>query len=208
MKLQLVEEHTIALLPKSNSYILDVGCRHFDFALAMHNNGYKVCCIDADKEVDPMKFIDRVKFTHAALVPESENLQMNEIISFGNGTANHLASVGGSKPKNAKIWKIIGRSITNLSSIFEVSHWDVIKLDCEGAEYNVLSEWPGPISDQITVEFHEHTGANNTGEQIYKQILNHLSQWYTCVQHEKSISHCLSTPNYWDSLFVLNKLMN
>lgn len=208
MNLQLVEEHTIALFPKKNNNgnVLDIGCRHFDFALAMNDLNYKVCCVEADKEVVQSKFIDRVKFIHAAVVPESENLQMKQLYAFSNGTANHLADVGGSKPKATRVQSIVGRSITNLSGLFEVDHWDIIKLDCEGSEYDVLLEWPGPIADQITVEFHEHTGANTKGEQVYTKVFERLEKWYTCIQHEKSVRHCLSTPNYWDSLFVLNDL--
>jgi len=207
MELQLVEEHTIAVLSDDNRKVLDVGCRHFDFALEMCNNDYEVCCVEADKNVDQTPFFDRVKFIHAALVPESENLQLKTLYTFGNGTANHLADVRGANPKNKQVQKVTGRSLTNLSNIFEVEHWSVIKLDCEGSEYCVLLEWPGPISDQITVEFHEHTNANTDGEYVYDNIIKHLSQWYTLIQHEKSTRHCISTPNYWDSLLVLTKLL-
>ena len=65
-------------------------------------------------------------------------------------------------------------SILEIGSKFGASHWDVVKLDCEGAEYDVLLDWPGPIAEQITVEFHEHTGANVKGPDVYREILEQV----------------------------------
>ena len=96
---------------------------------------------------------------------------------------------------------------------FDINFWDIVKLDCEGAEYEILLDWPGVISRQITVEFHEHTGANSGGEATYKKIIEHLSQWYDVIQHVKGPMYqngrlMCKAINYWDSLFVLkNKPM-
>jgi len=202
MKTELVSEHTVAVLPKYSSMVLDVGCRHFDFSLAMASRGYKVIAIEADKDVEAVENID---FGNYALVPESQNGTLQTLIKFGNGSANHLLVVGGAIPKDGTVDHVEGLSLTEIGRKFGVEHWDVVKLDCEGAEYQVLLEWPGPIAEQIAVEFHEHTGANAHGESIYDAIIKHLSQWYEVVQHEKSVRHCLSIPNYWDSVFALKK---
>ncbi len=201
MNTESVAEHTIACLPKSSGMILDVGCRHFDFSKAMLNRGYDVVAIEADNEVTPMKH-ERLQFGNYALVPTSRNGQTQTLIKFGNGTANHLLDVKGSVPKNKTTNRVVGLSIAGISRLYKVEQWDVIKLDCEGAEYEVLLEWPGPIARQIAVEFHEHTGANVRGEAVYDNILKHLSRWYKVIQHEKSIRHCLSIPNYWDTLLI------
>lgn len=204
---ELVAEHTIARLPRVLDAVLDVGCRRFDFSKIMLDRGYKVVGIEADDEVVPIKH-ENFYFGNYALVPESQNGVMQTLIKFGNGTANHLSNVKGSIPRNRTVNQVIGLSVTEIGQLFEVKRWNVIKLDCEGAEYEVLLEWPGPVADQITVEFHEHTGANTRDKSVYGDIMSHLSQWYEVVQHESSVRYCLSTPNYWDSLFVLKGLFS
>lgn len=202
MKTKLIAEHTIACLPKSSGMVLDVGCRHFDFSKAMLDKGYSVVSIEADDEVIPPEY-ENLRFGNYAVVATSQNNLLQTLVKFGNGTANHLSTVVGENPRDSALNQVLGLSITEISHLFKVVCWDTVKLDCEGAEYGILLEWPGPIAKQITVEFHEHTGANVFGPSVYDKIFEHLSQWYTVVQHESSVRHCLSTPNYWDTLFVI-----
>ncbi len=117
-----------------------------------------------------------------------------------------MSDVKGGRPRVREEQQIIGLSVLEIGKLFDVDVWDVVKLDCEGAEYGVLLDWPGPIANQITVEFHEHTGANEKGIEMYQRILRHLKQWYRVIQHETSQEHGIKTPNYWDSLFVLKEL--
>ncbi len=200
MNTELVAEHTIGCLPLCFGHVLDVGCRRFDFSKAMLNEDYNVVAIEADDEVVPIHH-EHLRFGNYALVPEFQNGETQTLIKFGNGTANHLSTIGVSNSKTTN--NVTGMSITAISSKFNVAKWDVVKLDCEGSEYDVLLEWPGPIARQITVEFHEHTAANARGNVVYDDILKHLSQWYDLVQHEMSVRYCIPTPSYYDSLWVL-----
>ncbi len=205
MDTELVVEHTIADIPKVTGMVLDVGCRAFDFSHAMIKKGYKMVCIEADSEVKP-KHHWNLSFGNYALVPRRESGKEHRLYTFGNGTANHLSTIKGAAGPHTKSCLVMGLSILEIGKKFGAAHWDVVKLDCEGAEYEVLLDWPGPIAEQITVEFHEHTGANIWGSRIYDDILKHLGQWYIPVQHELSLQHGIKTLNYWDSLFVLKGL--
>lgn len=205
LKTKLISEHTIACLPKSSGMVLDVGCRRFDFSIIMLKEGYKVVSIEADDGVVSIEH-ENHRFGNYALVPESKNGSIQTLVKFGSGSANHLLGIAGEMPENKRLNQVSGLSITEIGRLFEVPFWDIVKLDCEGAEYDVLLEWPGPIARQITVEFHEHTGANIRGKYIYSKILSHLSKWYRVIQHELSFMHNCPIPNYWDSLFVLKEM--
>jgi hypothetical protein len=201
MKTVLVEEHTIVDIEKCSGMVLDVGCRHFDFTKAMIAKGYHVISLEADDTVIPWHH-RYVCFVQGALVPSCDHREEKTLIRFGNGTANHLSDIVGGLPSDKQENRVMGYSIAGLCSRFDTI-WDVVKLDCEGSEYAVLLDWPGPVARQITVEFHEHTNANTEGPEVYDRIMKHLGQWYDVVQHDFSCRHGIRTPNYWDSLFIL-----
>jgi hypothetical protein len=82
--------------------------------------------------------------------------------------------------------------------------WDLIKMDCEGAEYGILQSMTSPLAKQMSVEFHEHTPARK-GESIVNDIFVHLSQWYVISGNEKKALHGCES-NYWDVLFTLRQI--
>jgi hypothetical protein len=85
-----------------------------------------------------------------------------------------------------------------------VDVFEVVKMDCEGAEYDILLNWPGPIARQITVEFHDFLGLRPFPD-YHDALVRHLGQWYKIIKHEE-FPHPLAQGhpiNYWDSLFVL-----
>jgi hypothetical protein len=90
--------------------------------------------------------------------------------------------------------------IVQLSARFQVKQWALVKLNCEGAEYDILKTWPGPIASQIVVSFHEHIGAH-VGHNM-DEIIAHLGQWYRTVQHVRDQRYCAGW-NFWDSVFTL-----
>jgi hypothetical protein len=85
----------------------------------------------------------------------------------------------------------------------------VVKLDCEGEEFSILENWPGPIATQISVEFHDFTGPRRAlvDEGYYENKLwPHLCQWYKVVKHDwvdlrGEPAYC----GHWDSLLVLKQ---
>jgi len=92
-------------------------------------------------------------------------------------------------------------TIESFSKHVGVPYWDVIKMDCEGSEYDILWNLQKPPAKQITVEFHQHTEARRS-EEFVQQIVEKLSQWYEVRQHQQWGKNRLSL-NWWDSLFTL-----
>jgi len=204
MNLKLVCGHTIAELPKKSGCVLDIGGHKLGFAGPMAIDGYKVFVIEPDKDT-PLPKDPNIHLIRTALVSQGRAGQVCNLVKWSSGEGNHLDCLPGGVPESSSMQLTTTMSIAQIHNMFKVDVWDIVKMDCEGAEYDALLEWPGPIARQITIEFHEHTGGHRDGKSVYPAILNHLGQWYDAVQHVAEVRYYCKKPNYWDSLFVLKE---
>lgn len=197
----VVSDHTIIKPDRSGMLVLDVGSRNYGFALPMAEMGCHVVAVEPDDSV-PGPEHSRIHLSRIALVA-SKNIGFQDLVKWGSGEGNHLDCVKGHVPDGATRQMVRCYSILQIMEMTEIDFWDIVKLDCEGSEYEILADWPGPIAGQITVEFHDFTGANPDGEKTYDRIFSHLGQWYDVVQHEKTTRFVAKVDNYWDTLLVL-----
>ena len=91
-------------------------------------------------------------------------------------------------------------TIASFSRLVGIDCWDVIKLDCEGSEYNILWNLAAPPAIQISVEFHQHTAARQN-EEFMKSLIDRMQRWYEVKRHR--LYGKWGALNYWDSLFIL-----
>ena len=203
----VVCDHTMLPFNFSKGAVLDIGSRRYGFSNGMAKLGCSVWAVEPDSDV-PLPSNKNIILIRGAAVPPNEDGVEQELIKWSYGDGNHLASVHGSVPASSTRQKTKCYSVHELSKMAGRIWWDVVKLDCEGSEYDILLNWPGPIASQITVEFHDFTGANPEGEKTYKKIFEHLGQWYKVIQHERYCMPRQTTLNYWDSLFVLKGLLD
>jgi hypothetical protein len=83
---------------------------------------------------------------------------------------------------------------------------DILKLDCEGSEYMILSDSNfQPVPKQISVEFHEHAH-KALHDEYFDKCMENLLKHYEAVQHERTQAHSAGW-NYWDSLFIRKDLL-
>ncbi|KKW46523.1 MAG: Methyltransferase, FkbM family protein [Parcubacteria group bacterium GW2011_GWB1_56_8] len=192
MTLATIAEHTVDIDLLKQGFVLDAGCRNFIFARELARLGCSVVAVDADPTVEyPSDF--RGIFLNVALATESGE---RNFLMHSNPEARHLVRDGiFSFPTT----KVRTTTISNLMDFYSIESWDVVKLDIEGAEYDILQQWPGPIAKQISIEFHEHCGPRP--KELYDSIFEHLSQWYKIAQHEKEARHCAGE-NWWDTLLI------
>lgn len=184
-----VTGHTFEETLLSDGVIIDIGCR--DFTFADHFKGKKVYCIDVDSSV----------FNGV----ENDHIKMNVAISdkkgitgyYKNGEATCIKQID--PDQNHKFHAC--ESIT-MADLYKVTgtNVDLLKLDCEGAEYIILGETFEPIPKQISVEFHHHC-VPSMHMTNYPFILERLSKDYTIHNDVWEQRHGCGY-NFWDTLFI------
>lgn len=195
MNLRTIAEHTIDLDLLSGGICIDVGCRGFQFSEAMRDLGLKVVAYDLDEMEAPQGIIFMREaisdFAGWGRYKETTDLQ-----------AKHLSDIG--TPITVVTLEHVYQTLETTWGHVSV---DVLKLDCESAEYAILSD-PNfqPIPKQISIEFHLHCH-RALHEQYYDKCMENLLKYYVPVQHELTQAHGAGW-NYWDSLFLRKDLID
>jgi Methyltransferase FkbM domain len=203
MNLQSLASHTvdIDLLPEE-PVVLDVGCRWFDFTrgILAHRPKARIIAMDASSDVEKDADLpDGVEFFRRALVGHDRNSTNFAEGIAGDGGGNFVLDAA--SHGDYRIVRVPCITVSNLMYVVcGTDYFDAVKLDCEGSEFGILENWPGPIATQISVEFHDWTGPwKQHGCQEAIRALHYYG--YKTVQHEFSKQG--TGIGHWDSLFVL-----
>lgn len=196
MELIDIGGHTICPDKLSDGVIIDIGCRSFNFTSHPLFNNKKKYCIDVDPE---------------ALINPPEDVEtLNVGIWDKKGLATFYRNGEGTCIK--EVWDahrhlyFTCKTIT-MDDLYEITgkNVDVLKLDCEGAEYIILGETFKPIPKQISVEFHYHCMPDKHNE-VIDSILKRLMENYDAVNLNWEARHGAGF-NYWDVLFIKRELV-
>lgn len=197
--IEIIDNHSVRTDLLGKRPVLDAGARGFRFSKWFAEHGHETWAIDPSP--DMIGDVSVAHYDRAALVAPS----------WPNSVGLHLGPDPEAWYVVPGMWRQPGVMVKtlNLRDHWQgVSGmgcgWDVVKLNIEGAEYDILAEWPGPIARQITVSFHEHTDRRR-GDAAITDIVLHLRKWYYEERHVKDERYCCG-PNFWDSLFVLKEL--
>lgn len=213
MNIERIDYHSFCSdILTDNGWGLDVGCRGFGFSNYLASKNLKVISLDPDVDIkDPEN--PNIFFERKCLLGNKIN-KIN-YASWSSGEGNFVSQDKTLLPNNAKIYEVECTTINELMDKYKIPIFDVIKLDCEGSEYDILMNIDKPIAKQITVEFHDFIGRNpyKNNEEYYTKLFNKLGEWYNVVQHEKGTLNLgekvmSRVINYWDSLFVLKEYYN
>ncbi len=113
-----------------------------------------------------------------------KNIQcLNLAVSGTNGKANLYkgANINNSLYSNNPLSTAIVAeevstiSLANLIRLQNLTHIDFLKIDCEGAEYEILEHTPKDVFDKITtisMEFHDFKKPDYTAEKIISKLQN------------------------------------
>ena len=173
-------------------WVLDGGCMGWGFAAEMASRRMRVLAVDPSIGLKPPNYAG-LTFENVALV----GIERDTIgyVSQHESQENYTDDVKGRRVK--------ARTIGQLMTTHNIALFDVVKMNVEGAEYEILSNWPGPVASQITVSFHEFIpGRNPDPDGYFDAMFAHLDKWYRVEQHEWTVKG-ETEGNYWDSLFIL-----
>jgi len=201
--MKTIDGHTFdEELLTEHGWVIDAGCRGFNFTYEMLIHDRNVCALDIDNFQVPVweHLESKLLFKQAAL---THYTGQTEAYFFGDGQGNFLKPLNeppGNTPDRpcetrvvpcitlADIYKEIGTDI------------DLLKLDIESAEYQIL-ENINPIPRQITVEFHQH--CNEKLHNVYiDRVLTHL-----CKHYHLTLFNVEPRYHFLDCLFVRKDIL-
>jgi FkbM family methyltransferase len=183
MNLINIHGHTIDKSLLRDGCIIDVGCRGFKFA-KYFNPSRKVYCIDPDPEVFKDDLQENFECMNVAVSDKN-----GESTFYRNGEMTCLCEILTPLPHLIEPCKTISMGQIYANATFRETV-DVLKLDCEGAEYLILGDKGFcPIPRQITVEFHKHFVPDIHKERI-DQVMANVMRYYDLVyQHENGMDN-------------------
>ena len=180
--------HTFDETLLTDGVIIDVGCREFTFEDYFTDK--IVYSIDPDPNVFKGRYSDRHLNLAISNVAGDSGIYLN-----GEGTCLKEIDPDQAHPfvpcktiTMDDLYKITGENV------------DILKLDCEGAEYIILGETFKPIPKQISVEFHHHC-VPELHKVHYDSIIERLSKDYTMHNDVWEQRHGCGF-NFWDTLFI------
>lgn len=193
--------HTFNKTFLTDGVIIDVGCRGFEFTDYFLDIGKKVYAIDPDTDIFIPKYEISKEFFKPLNLAISD--KAGETTYYKNGEATMIREVD-PDPTYAHIDdKYCNRCNTiTMEDLYKITgdNVDILKLDCEGAEYIILGETFKPIPKQITVEFHYHC-VPELHMKHFDAIMNRLMKDYTVHGMIWEAKHGCGF-NYWDVLFI------
>lgn len=196
--IQRVVDHSLDVSLLNRGYVLDGGARGFEFSRAIVKLGCKVIALDPGADITPPAD-SAITFHREALVARSNGMEIfcDGLGNFSHGS--HLNRVFSYIESCGNQLVVPTTDLVKLSRQYNIQQWDLIKLDIEGAEYEILESLDRPVAAQLSVEF--HTIGSGRKYPDFTPLLNHLKQWYDVVVFGETLLN--GYPGYWDSLFIM-----
>lgn len=186
--------HTFDETLLKDGCIIDIGCRDFEFANYLKDVfGKSVVCIDPDPKVfENNPYRSKFYCLNVAVSNKTGDAEYYE-----NGEATCLKEVDTDQYHKFQPCKTM-----TIEDVYKITgeKVDILKMDCEGAEYLILSDDFRPIPKQISVEFHHHTVPKMHMDNITRIMLMLQKNYDVHGMEWKKMHGC--DFNYWDVLFI------
>ena len=190
--LTVIDNHSVALEYLRKGPVLDAGSRGFVFSKFFAERGHKVVALDPGED----GFIPTgVSFLPVALMAQTMDGRL--VLTQDKEARYVIPEWKSADDQTARIKCLDIRAIMRDQSIDE---WDLVKLNIEGAEFDVLSNWHPGVARQIVVSFHEHT-ARARGRAAVDALVEKLAADYHVLRHVWDERYCAGS-NAWDTVLV------
>lgn len=166
------DDHIIREVLKDNTYkitenpgvVIDIGANIGTFTLLAARTGAKVYAYEPElsnyevlcHNVTVNGFTDRVECIRKG-VGKAGTTKLYVHPDTSGGASAYLEVVNGLNPNNYQTVKFI-----SIREVFNgIGHCGILKLDCEGAELEILRDFDAQMSkkvDRIAIEFHPNSG--------------------------------------------------
>jgi len=188
--IETIHEHTIKTDLLTGGWVIDAGCRNWNFSLAMKERNEKVYALDIQSMIKP-ETIDI--FKQNALWTTNKVMYVN-YVNDANGT--FISDT----PQSKRTEQITTITLNNIYNEIG-TNIDCLKIDIEGSEYDILMDDNfKPIPKQLSIEFHEHN-FKSKHDTLFNACIEKISKYYTPIKFERTSAHGCGF-NYWDTLFL------
>jgi FkbM family methyltransferase len=202
---KIAGEHTIDvdLLPEA-PLVLDVGCRDFLFCkeiLELRPKG-RIVAFEPDPATVPPDD-ERIQFFKRALTHRGEST----VTWQGEGDGSYIAgaeySYGWGVNDPTKAAQVPNTKFDDLIAYLQWDCFDLVKLDCEGSEFGILENWPGPVAKQISVEFHDFINRRKWDDNYFARLFDGPLGAYRIIQHPLIPIGPAKSLGHWDTVLAL-----
>lgn len=204
----------------SGGWALDLGCNDFIFSKHLLNLGLKVIGIDPIKNIgvpndlrqNPnfiylQKACVGIKTTPTKTYYEYNAWGANSI--YTTPEILHKPENGGhaNNPFKTK-YEVDLVTLKELMEIYNIQQFELIKIDTEGAEYEILENLPSKCAKQISIEFHDFLNLNPTNdiEEYHKNLTLKLSDYFLSYEQKEPLKGSLIEFQRDDILYILKDL--
>lgn len=210
--IQRHHEHSFDLdLMNPGETALDVGCRGFAIPTLLLSRGLKVVAVDADPDVVGMDLGVDLTYLNLAVMDmeRAANRKVTTLYKHQSDQQAHTTV----RPLNGASVKVPTTCLKDLRELAGVEQFALLKLDCEGAEYDLMHDiaWHArqgrPIARQISVEYHDHCGLNPEPdmERWYGRLHARLVEHYIIERFTRERPPWGGEPHYIDCLYTLKQ---
>ena len=214
--IEVIEDHFVdTSLLKPGGYVLDLGCAGFKTVNSFLARGFNVVGVEPAPYNPPMEIFFNPNYKH--IKKACVGIKNTDIVQFHEyqwGGANSIVMPpkhlhqekyeGHSKNPFKATYGVLTTTISEIMEEFNISEFEYVKIDIEGAEYQLLENLPNGIK-QFSVEFHDFLdlGPNPDNPEEYHEYLNNsVLTNYTKVKEKRGWRN-----NIDDCLYVRNDLI-
>lgn len=201
-------------------WALDLGCNDFIMTDHLLGMGLKVIAIDPIKTIhipeiilnDPnfiylQKACVGIKIENTVQYYEYSQWGANSIINTPD-KLHDKENLGHANNPLKDVYPVETTTIQEIMETYGVKQFEYIKIDVEGAEYEILENFPKKCTKQMSVEFHAFLGLTpiEDVEQYHDFLLKKLEDYFLSYEQLEPLKR---NPKYWDrndTLYVLKDL--